>query len=201
MALAGPETSLLSALPNDTFNGLKLKFSIIPAPCVPLGKVISLSLIPVILSGSSTFRDAEALSPRTIRVIVTDPARSGAVQVNEGPLPLVGEPALAVHAPAALPVKTTRSPTPTSARDFGDPSGAAKSVSWAIFGAGRFGFDLRSRKIKSNSRIRRRIAAAPRTTNATTGLSPSAINAETTAANCGTAYRTRAPTTARANRR
>src|ERR1041385_6456307 len=99
--------------------------------------------------GSSTFMVADAVFEPTCRVTVTAAARSGAVQVNEVPLPVTGDPPLAVHVPAALPVKTTLSPTPTWSRDFGDPSGAWKSVWCVMVGSGSLGFGFGLRSLKS----------------------------------------------------
>src|SRR5262249_61586618 len=87
------------------------------------------------LFGASTLIVLVASWVPTLSLIVTIPGLSGAVHTNlVSWAPVVGVPSLAVHVPAAEPVKVTSSATPTTKRVLG-PVGAAHVVDEVIVGA------------------------------------------------------------------
>src|SRR5215218_9107039 len=124
-------------LPKDTFSGLYLKRSRMPAPWSPAGKLRSdPTFEPVIEVGSTTVIVFATVCVPTVSVIVADAARSGAVQTNVLPLaPVTGSPASAAHVPALLPLNATCSPTAIVVRAFELLSEALNVVLDVIVGA------------------------------------------------------------------
>ena len=104
------------------------------APPAPTCAVWLPTLRMEMLFGATTSIVSVAEAVPTFSVTVTLAAVAGAVQRKVVDAAPVAVPAEAVHVPAALPVKTTSSPTPTLLRVFAAPDGAALTVALVIVG-------------------------------------------------------------------
>src|SRR3954451_24211633 len=95
MFVAGPDTSFVLMLPNDTVRGPMWNVRNMPAPACPRPILIVRLIVVVRSFGSTTCRRTAAEPEPTVSVIVPPSVRPGAVHVNFLPVPVVGLPALA----------------------------------------------------------------------------------------------------------
>src|SRR5687768_2927445 len=107
------------------------------APPAPTSDVWLLTFLIEMESGGTTVTVlvADCVPTVSVMVAVVVDVVAGAVQRNVVELAPVGVPMLAVQVPAALPVKSTASPTPTRVRVLAAPDGAAFTVALVMVGA------------------------------------------------------------------
>lgn len=110
--VAGPGTSSHCTWPNDTFDGPTVTFVTMHTPAVPAVRPCwELTTIAIELGAITVITLFTDWVP-TVSVMVADPGVLGAVHVNVALDALAaGVPPVAVHVPAAEPVKSTTSPT------------------------------------------------------------------------------------------